>query len=430
MIFAKGKLYEAKDLDRVLSGMEEEINLTLASKVLPVETVIAAIDRLSRLIAGGAFNERLSTLSIDGLDQYMEMAVFLLSRENLENKIQRELGVNAFDSYTTNPPDGQQSINVKRMPLGTLLHIAAGNVDGLPAFSLAEGLLTGNVNIIKLPQADDGLSLEIIQKVIEIEPELADFIYVFDTPSTDVMTIKKLADMADGIIVWGGELAVTAVRQFAPNGAKLIEWGHKLGFAYVSGFEKKQEELAALAEHIITTKQLLCSSCQTIFIDSEDMEEVHAFCRDFLPHLEAAVQRHPSTTVDGIAEITLLQYNEKLEKILTGKQLLAVGEYKGYGCSLLACEDKELELSNMFGNCLVKRLPQKELFTYLRKQKGKLQTAGLICTLEKRAALTDQLARCGVVRVTRAGDMSAVFFGEAHDGEYPLLRYTRILNIE
>ena len=42
-------------------------------------------------------------------------------------------------------------------PLGVLLHIAAGNADGLPAFSVAEGLATGNINILKLPQADNGL---------------------------------------------------------------------------------------------------------------------------------------------------------------------------------------------------------------------------------------------------------------------------------
>ena len=115
------------------------------------------------------------------------------------------------------------------MPLGTLLHIAAGNVDGLPAFSLAEGLLTGNINIVKLPQADDGLSLMIITTLIEIEPALSDFIYVFDTPSDDLPAMKRMADMADGIVVWGGDAAVSAVRQFAPAGAKLIEWGHKLG---------------------------------------------------------------------------------------------------------------------------------------------------------------------------------------------------------
>lgn len=39
------------------------------------------------------------------------------------------------------------------MPLGVLFHIAAGNAEALPAYSVAEGLLMGNVNLLKLPAA-------------------------------------------------------------------------------------------------------------------------------------------------------------------------------------------------------------------------------------------------------------------------------------
>ena len=64
-----------------------------------------------------------------------------------------------------------------------------------------EGLLTGNVNLLKLPQADSGLSLEILQKLMELEPDIREFLYVFDTPSSDLGTLKRLADIADGIVV-------------------------------------------------------------------------------------------------------------------------------------------------------------------------------------------------------------------------------------
>ena len=84
----------------------------------------------------------------------------------------------------------------------------------------------------------------------------------------------------------------------------------------------------------------------------------------------------------------------------------------------------------MYGNCLVKPLPKQNVMTELRKNKGVLQTAGLICTPEKRRELTELLIRCGVTRITTAGNMSESFSGEAHDGDYALQRYTRIVNIE
>lgn len=84
----------------------------------------------------------------------------------------------------------------------------------------------------------------------------------------------------------------------------------------------------------------------------------------------------------------------------------------------------------MFGNCLVKKLPNRELFAVLRESKGYLQTAGLICSPDKRKELSYLLAKSGVVRITRSGNMSELFSGEAHDGEYPLRRYTRIVNCQ
>ena len=84
----------------------------------------------------------------------------------------------------------------------------------------------------------------------------------------------------------------------------------------------------------------------------------------------------------------------------------------------------------MYGSCLVKPLPREQIVTALRECAGNLQTAGLICRRESRGELTDILAAAGVNRIMRAGNMSVSFCGEAHDGEYPLRRYVRVVNVE
>ncbi len=104
--------------------------------------------------------------------------------------------------------------------------------------------------------------------------------------------------------------------------------------------------------------------------------------------------------------------------------------YFGQGCSLTACPDRALELSPLFGRPLVKALPQSSLLPTLRAHKGQLQTAGLLCPDRDRPTLTQLLLRSGVTRVLRAGAMSDTFCGEAHDGEYPLRRYIRMVNIQ
>ncbi len=429
MILANGKIYNSSEQNAVLERLEAEINSTRANLRLDAEAVITAAEVLGRKIAYGEFNNIIAEFLGDTPDKYLKLAADFMNGDNLRFRVKQELGENFSAQRTLTPPYGLKQAAVKLMPLGTLFHIAAGNMDGLPAFSVMEGLLTGNVNILKLPQADNGLTIEIFRRLIEIEPKLAPFIYVFDTPSSDVSAMKRMAEMSDGVAVWGGDAAVSAVRALAPTGAKLIEWGHKLGFAYISGYEDKNAELSALAKHIIDTRQLLCSSCQTIFIDTEDMTDVTSFCREFLPYLEAAERENPITETGAIAEMSLRRYTEQLESYV-GKMCNDKQIFQGGRCSLTACEDSTLELSYMYGNCLVKRLPQSEIMDVLRMSKGYLQTAGLICCADRRDRLTEILANAGVTRIMRAGNISVTFCGEAHDGEYPLRRYMRVVNIE
>lgn len=430
MILAGGILYDTGQQERLLEELERNINETRLRRPLDTQLVIRALDELGRRLERGEYADLLRLADLEHGEEQIALAARMLRRDSLEYKVRTELGLDYFSPRITCPPLGFERVTVRPMPLGTLFHIAAGNMDVLPAFSVAEGLLTGNINILKLPQADNGITIEIFLRLIEIEPVLRDYIYVFDTPSTDITAMQKMAAVSDGIVLWGGEEATAAVRRLAPAGCKLIEWGHRLGFAYISGYEDKARELTALAEHIMLTKQLLCSSCQVIYLDTEHMTEVTEFCKTFLPYLDAAAARFPVQDPGAIAEMTLRRYADMLECTLEDAPSAAGGQvFQGKHCSLTACADSELALSYMYGNCLVKRLPERDMMHFLRKAKGTLQTAGLIASPARRERLTELLIRCGVNRVMRAGNMSETFLGEAHDGEYPLRRYTRVVNI-
>lgn len=418
MILANGKIFPSSEQDKILSELEEGIAHTLSKGGIDVERVISAADSLCGKILSGELD--VTGLVSEEMSQRINQAAVMFGRESLEYRVKTELDIT---EHEYSPMYGINRVRVRPMPLGVIFHIAAGNADGLPALSVLEGLLSGNINILKLPQADNGLSLRIFEELIKAEPSLSEYIYVFDTPSADVEAMKRMSELADGIAVWGGDAAVAAVRRTAPIGARLIEWGHKLGFAYVSGYTAC--ELEALAEHIISTKQLLCSSCQTIFVDTDDMNELRRFADEFLPVLEKAAGKAKNDM--GIcARKTLKRYNAMLERAIGCDD----GTVYGQGCSVKICGDSYLELSDMYGSCLIKKLPERDIISVLRKSKGYLQTAGLICSPEKRSRLTDILVRCGVNRIMTAGNMSVSFQGEAHDGEYPLRRYSRIVNIE
>ena len=267
--------------------LKAQIDETLAGPALGPEMVIGACEILAREIRGGKYDGLLGRYERTGegapgegapggeapdggapggkprgnaagpgrLRAKVQEAARLLERAFLEEKLRRELP--------------SVSGAVKRYPLGVLLHIGAGNQIGLPAYSVVEGLLAGNINLLKLPEGDDGISSFLLRRLTQIQPALRRYVHVFAIPSSDCRRMEQLASLADGIAVWGGDEAVRAVRALAGPAVKLIEWGHRVSFAYVDPREAGEEELRALAGNMLDTDQLLCSSCQGIYLDTE-----------------------------------------------------------------------------------------------------------------------------------------------------------------
>ena len=67
MILAKGKLYDNSAQEQILSGLAAEINLTRSEKELPLEAVIAALDKLGCMAENGVFDARLAELGLADL---------------------------------------------------------------------------------------------------------------------------------------------------------------------------------------------------------------------------------------------------------------------------------------------------------------------------------------------------------------------------
>ncbi|HPE27240.1 MAG TPA: acyl-CoA reductase [Saccharofermentans sp.] len=421
MILYKGELYKTENQDMLLNELFDSLTTTLSESRLDTETVINAFDRLSVELSNGNLNSIIEHVDYEDKETAIAMATRMMSREYLEYKVKVEF--NNRSLYEELP---EFKVKTQRYPLGVISHIAAGNMDVLPIVSVAEGLLAGNINILKLPRVDQGLTIEVLKFLVDFEPKLKDYIYVFDTPSTDVAAMKKLADLSDGISVWGGDEAIGAVRSLAKPGTRLIEWGHKLGFCYVSG-DGSESELRALAEHIMMTRQLLCSSCQVIYLDTDNSERLQEFAKKFVDYLDSAFDKYPIMDVGAIAELSLRRYVDSLNAVV-GSGATDENIIRGKHSSVTVGKDSELELSYMYGNVIVKALPRKDIVPVLRRHKEHLQTAGLICAAEERTMLANEFYKAGIERVTSSGEMSEYYDGEAHDGEFALQRYTRFIN--
>lgn len=417
MLLIHGEIIETNTEAKYLEHLYEDCLETLSrNNPLTTEKVIHACDALYKRVMQGEFDEIILPLlqMSDIPRERFESMAKLFSKEELEYKCKIELGENYPE------PDALKDGTRRCIyPLGILFHIAAGNVDGLPAYSVIEGLLTGNINILKLPAGDNGMSVKLLSELIKIEPDLRDYIYVFDVPSTDLDTLKIFANIADGIVVWGGDEAVKAARDMADITTKIIPWGHKLSFAYVTP-EVTDTELYDLAMHVCETNQVFCSSCQGIFVDTEDDDVFEDLGERFFTQLKKANVTKGPTDMGMRGRNTISLYKDSLEPLPMKKI------YNEEGVSVIIKYDSELELSYLFRNVWVKKLPSIDLIKTIKKHKNHLQTCGLLCQDREREELARLLANAGIVRITGA-NMSRTIPGEAHDGTYPLREYSRVV---
>lgn len=422
MILFEGKLLPDEKQDEVLGRLWDSCVTAVENRTDIAGLVMDACGRIADKIQAGAYNHIIQPLLQKGTftEGQLEEAISYFNREHLQLKYKVELGVLQAEC------DERKRLE----PLGILFHIAAGNAEGLPFYSVVEGMLAGNVNILKLPSVDDGLSVRLLYEIVQEEPSLAPYVCVLDVSSTNLAVMKQLGDMADGIVVWGGDEATRAVRSMADPATQIISWGHKLSFAYATpemfdGSEEHREELYALAKHICETKQLLCSSCQGIFVDTDDETMLQAAGEQFVKILEVVNRSFPQEAIGVRGKMSIALYNEQLEAKTTGRRIL-----RGVGVSVLVDSEQSLTLSYMFKNCWIKPLPRKNIVKVLKGKRGYLQTVGLLCDGDEREELVDLLIKAGVTRIAGSADMSYMAPGAAHDGEYPLRRYSRIVEVE
>lgn len=418
MILYKGEIFDNNRQDELISSLYQDMLATLTSGTHPsIDSVINACDRLYQRVMNHEFDEVALPLLKELNIPYSMLKHYAsyFSKEGLSKKVEFELG----DLRNGELPLDEHNVR-KLEPLGILFHIAAGNVDLLPAYSVIEGLLAGNINILKLPTGDNGLSVKLLKELVKEEPSLKDYIFVFDVPSTEIETIKKLSSFADATIVWGEDEAQKAARSFVDIHSSIISWGHKLSFAYVDN-KVSDDELTKLCESICFSNQLFCSSSQGIYLNTNNMDDLHSLAKRLLPIFTNVSKNSGTLPLTMKAKNTLLLYNERLEGNMN--------VYSSDGVSIIVKEDNKLELSFLYQNIWIKALPENEIVKVLKPNKNLLQTVSINERINNKQKIIDNLVKAGVTRVVPLGENSRMISGESHDGEYPLRRYSKIVEI-
>lgn len=149
----------------------------------------------------------------------------------LKSVLRQEFG----NSEVLGPLDYRETIEERPWaPVGTVFHWSAANVPIQPFLSLTSGLLSGNRNIVRVPSA----LANFVEAVLAVAPSSAlpvlERVLFVAFPHEEHDLASACARRADAAMIWGGQDAVTTVRNLPfPHWARLHVFGPRISTAMV-----------------------------------------------------------------------------------------------------------------------------------------------------------------------------------------------------
>ncbi|WP_275124609.1 acyl-CoA reductase [Streptomyces sp. ICBB 8177] len=403
----------------------------VSPRPLPTDVVLGACETIATALADPADPLRVRLAAHLPADDAMTLGELAaaLARPVLERKLRRELGGPRPERLTR--PDARQTVYEAWAPVGLLVHIAPGNAAAVAPLSVVEGLLAGNVNVLKTSGSDTALAVDLLAALGAADPSglIAERVIALRFPSSREEWLRALCEHADAVAVWGGDDAVAAITRLAPPGCRVVEWGHRISFAYLTRDAAADDAvLDALAEDVCRLEQQACSSPQIVYLDTEQDAEVFAFADRFAERLAKVSDARPAPPADPAAraEVTATELVARLEGHVGLTRVIAAedGSWR-----VLADVRPAPAASPLHRSVLVKPLPRHAVTSTLRPMRRYLQTAAIGGGRADVAELSRAVFAAGVTRVTPVGGMLDGYAGEPHDGVYALQRYSRRVSV-
>ena len=311
-------------------------------------------------------------------------------------------------------------------------HIWAGNVPGLPLWSLVSGLLIKSGTIGKVPSAEPMFATWFVKLLTEIDPELGDCIAIVWWKGGNEALQTALFAEADVALAYGDNEVLSTIKSQVPVSTRFLAHGHKVSFGMV-GREAldaaKATETARLAAYDVARyDQQGCYSPHVNFVETGGVISPRTFAQYFAQELAGLEGKFPRRPL-GISEASSVAAWRHSEELASGAEVLgdvagtwSVSYYEGQDGFRPSALNRTIRVVAIDDLTSVpdRVAPYKRL----------LQTVGIATSPRRLISLSKALGAVGVTRITALGKMSMPEAGWHHDGRYNLSDLVRIVEIE
>lgn len=316
-----------------------------------------------------------------------------------------------------------------------LMHIWAGNVPGLPLWSLICGLLVKAGTIGKLPGNEPLMASWFAQLLVEIDPKLGECIAVVWWKGGDAQTEPTWLRQPDTLVAYGSNPTLAAIQQRLPVTTRFLPHGHKISFGLVARSALNNRQGAELARRVaydvMRYDQAGCYSPQMLFVERGGKVSPDEFASYIAHELAALAHKHPRRPLanDETNSIAVWRNGEEI-RALSGDRTL-YGEASD-SWAVVSVDHAEPLSPAALGRTLkvVSVDALEEVVDLVAQQRHFLQTAGVAGAPNELFRISALLGQVGVTRIAAFGNMTSPEAGWHHDGRFSLLDLVTITEIE
>jgi hypothetical protein len=297
---------------------------------------------------------------------------------------------------------------------------------------IAHGLLTKNVNIVKLSSQDPLFPILFARSLAACDPSgiLVQSLAMLHWKGGDAQVENILKQGCNAISVFGGEEAVASYRKGLPPHVTLLEHGPKVGVAII-GREALSGDLKDVSRRLVHDAvmwdQNACSSPQLVYVEGDANLLVEPLAEAF----REKARELPIGDLDDDerVEITKLREMAKIEEV----RGISKAHYDAGSIdwTVVVRTSPEFETSPLNRTLILKSVSDlQDAIEVLRPYRYYLQSVGIELPKGRLEAFANRLAELGGTRLTQVGRMSSGKLGSPHDGSYPLQEFIQWASLE
>ena len=255
----------------------------------PIDEVIDIMDQVGALWMNPNYDIRKEVMEVITMTTGQSQSlceleliqnVGIWNRKPLEAFLAEELGGKKYlDSWV---PSGTMKLHAQ--PRGVVLHNIAGNAFNVGMLSLFFGLITKNVNLVKLPREEPYFTEKFAESIGEVDKKIAKEIAVLYWSGSKSEIYDELFNSGniDCVLAWGGLTSIEDIRRRAYRfGIKVIDHGPKMSFSIISeemltDTELMQSVAQKLATDVAIWNQKACLSPRVVYIKEKSTQPLNS----------------------------------------------------------------------------------------------------------------------------------------------------------